>query len=50
MLGCGLVVGQLFLVQEIGGSNPPTPATHFPYSRRYELHGALWRNFKGLSD
>ena len=26
-LGCGLAVGQLFLVQEIVGSNPTTPAT-----------------------
>jgi hypothetical protein len=50
MLGCGLVVGQLFLVQEIGGSNPPTPATQSAHCRPDPVRRLLWRDFSHLRD
>ena len=47
-MGCGLAVGQLFLVQEIEGSNPSTPATYFSNQTRSVFLSKYPRVFRGL--
>ncbi len=49
-LGCGLAVGQLFLVQEIVGSNPTTPANHSHKTHDTRLAVNKLRGFRGLWD